>query len=775
MAYAETRRNNTKFYGVTLSTWVENISDATARIHWSASVDFGPWNQWGVRLHVSVGGVERANAAGVTTQNYQNAVKLSGYTDAARNDGDYDVWCSAWTSSETVNGYGGAGVTTSCGENARIGKVPAYEPSAPTGLTVTESSDGSTVLEWVNHPDDGARKYYDGINVYRSTDEGQLENPYNQSTISNWRDSMTSANHFYDYSVCARWRGGTSAMSNMVRVYKTPAPPASVSLSRSGDGEVSLVVRGPDIPSWISGFEVRATSDGGKTYKSRSLAADRQEPGVWSMTDAAAVAGEKVVYEVRTYRTKPVAGAGDTVFSAWTASNAVATICPPYAPAVSGVEPAYPTGSTATIGWTRNHPDGTAQSAAQIELVQPDGKTVPHYITGAASTTTLSLSVKGTYRLRVRTKGADPLWGAWSSYASFTVADPPQAFFTAPAQDGDAVVELPLPIAWSAADETGVASQRLRVTSPSGTVLDVNVGASARSHSVSTGLSNKTTYTLELTVRGGSGLSASFTRTVTTDWLVPATPIVNIDYSDDYAATVTVRDGVSEYAVSGHKLRGPMSRTAAGDIRLNGGASIKGTKLLLHSLPPCQSFDLIRVLPDGSRRTLATGLKQGQSVIDRLPPLNVAFTYVAVGHAASGTVSTTEVETSCRCRGYAFNFDAGATSVVAGTVGAGGPPGYTRVYDHGVTQFHFFGSAGGLPMGYPSKRIDISESWDFAVPAGEIARVAELLRDHPHCWARTHDGDRAFVQLTPTITRSSPRWYKVSLATKREVWREPNA
>ena len=53
--------------------------------------------------------------------------------------------------------------------------------------------------------------------------------------------------------------------------------------------------------------------------------------------------------------------------------------------------------------------------------------------------------------------------------------------------------------------------------------------------------------------------------------------------------------------------------------------------------------------------------------------------------------------------------------------------------------------------------------------------MAELLRDHPHCWARTHDGDRAFVQLTPTITRSSPRWYKVSLATKREVWREPNA
>lgn len=775
MAYAETKRNGVMYYGVSLSTWVENISDSTARIHWSASVDFGPWNMWGVRLHVSVGGVERASGAGVTVQNYKQAVKLSGYTDAARNDNDYGVWCSAWTSSETVNGYGGVTATTSCGENAGIPKVPAYKPDAPTDLIVTESTDGTTALEWVNHPDDGARKYYDGINVYRHTDDGPTENPYNQATISNWRDMTTSANHFYDYDVRARWRGGTSEMSNKVRIFKTPAPPASVSLARSGDGEVSLVVRGPDIPWWISGFKVRATSDGGKTYISRSLAADKQEPGVWCMTDPAAVAGERVVYEVCTYRDKPVAGAGDTICSAWTASNAVATICPPYAPSVSGVEPAYPTGSTVSVSWTRNHPDGTAQTAAQMELVKPGGASAVADIAGAASTASLALADKGTYRLRVRTKGSDPSWGAWSQYSSFTVADPPQAFFTTPADDGEAVVELPLDIAWEAADETGIASQRLRITSASASVLDADVGASARTYSVATGLSNETSYTLELTVRGGSGLAATFTRTFATEWLVPAAPIVSVAYSDDYAATVTVRDGVSEYAVDGHRLRGPMALTESGNIRFTGGVAIRGTKAVLHGLPPCQSFDVIRVLSDGSRLTLATGLKQGQSVIDRLPPLNAAFAYVAVGHAASGTVSTTEVVTSCRCRGYAFNFDEGATSVVAGTVGAGGPPGYSRGYDHGVTQFHFFGSAGGLPMGFSSNKLDVSESWDFAVPAGEIGRVAELLRDYSHCWARTHDGDRAFVQLTPTITRSSPNWYKVSLATKREVWREPNA
>ena len=775
MAYAETKRNNVKYYGVSLSTWVENISDSTARIHWTAAVDFGNWYYYGVRLHVKVGGVWRASGDGYTTYSGARAVTVSGYTDAARKDDDYGVWVEAYTESVSVGGYGGVGSVTSCGESAGIPKIPAYKPDAPTDLVVTESTDGSTALEWVNHPDDGARKYYEGVNVYRHTDDGPTENPYNQGTISNWRDATTSANRFYDYDVRARWRGGISEMSNKVRVFKTPAPPASVSLARSGDGEVSLVVRGPDIPWWISGFKVRATSDGGKTYISRSLAADKQEPGVWSMTDPAAVAGERVVYEVCTYRDKPVADAGDTICSAWTASNAVATICPPYAPTVSGLDPAYPTGTTATVSWSRSHPDGTAQTAAQVELVKPGGASAVVDIAGAASTASVALADKGTYRLRVRTKGSDPSWGAWSQYSSFTVADPPQAFFTTPAEDGDAVVELPLDIAWEAADETGIASQRLRIISASASVLDADVGASARTYSVATGLSNETLYTLELTVRGGSGLAATFTRTFATEWLVPAAPIVSVAYSYDYSATVTVRDGVSEYAVDGHRLRGPMALTESGNIRFTGGVAIRGTKAVLHDLPPCQSFDVIRVLPDGSRRTLATGLKQGQSVIDRLPPLNAAFAYVAVGHAASGTVSTTEVETSCACRGYAFNFDAGATTVVAGTVGVGGPPVYSRSYDHDVVQYHFFGSPGGLPMGFTSRKLNVPENWEFGVRAEDIERVSALFLANSHCWARTHDGERAFVSLSPNITRSSPGWYRVSLTTKREVWREPNA
>lgn len=774
MAYAETKRNGVKFYSISLSTSVENISDTVARIHWTATVDFGDWYWFGVRLNVKVGGVWRACGDGYTTGSWRRAVTVSGYTDASRTDGDYNVWVEAYTESRTVGGYGGVGATTSCGENAGIPRVPAYQPDRPTDLRIVQSSDGLTALEWANHPNDSARKYYTGINVYRHTDGGATEQLYGSSTISNYRDASTAANHYYDYDVRARWRGGTSDMSNSVRVYKTPAAPASVTLSRSGDGEVSLVVRGPDIPSWITGFEVRATADGGKTYTARQLVPDREEPGVWAMVDTSAPAGDRVVYEVRTYREKPVAGGGDTIFSPWTASNAVATICPPYAPAVSGIEAAYPTGSTATVRWTRNHPDGTDQAAAQVEVTRPDGSVEISEVSGAGASLALALPDKGAWRVRVRTKGSDPSWGAWSGYAPFTVADPPQAFFSTPGEDGEAVVELPLDVSWTAVDETGVAFQRLRVFSVAGGVIDSDVGSEARSHRISTGLANATEYTLELTVRGGSGLSVTAVRAFRTEWLAPAAPLVSISYSDDLAATVTVRDGVSGYRVDGHRLCGPMRLTDGGGIRFTGGVSIKGHKASLHDLPPCVSYDIVRVLADGSRRTLAAGLKSGQSAIDRLPPLNRAFRYEAVGHAASGTVSTTEVETVCPCPGFAFNFGPAAVETVIARVGIGGPPGHSREYDLDVTEYHFIGAAGGLPIGYPTGKRDIPETWSFGIPDSEVDRADGLFSTQAHGWVRSHDGKRAFVRVKPTMKRASPHWYQVDISTTREVWREPN-
>lgn len=61
MAYKELSRNGVKYYSISLSTSVSNVNDTTARIYWTATVDFGNWYWYGVRLHVKVGGVWRAS------------------------------------------------------------------------------------------------------------------------------------------------------------------------------------------------------------------------------------------------------------------------------------------------------------------------------------------------------------------------------------------------------------------------------------------------------------------------------------------------------------------------------------------------------------------------------------------------------------------------------------------------------------------------------------------------------------------------------------------
>lgn len=772
MAYAQTNRGGVKFYSIGLSTSVSNVNETTARIHWTATVDFGDWYCYGVRLHVKVGGKWRASRDGYTTSSNRRAVTVSGTTDVARKDGGYKVWVEAYTESVTVGGYGGVGATISCGENAAIERIPAYKPDAPTDLRVTRSTDDVTEFEWVNHPDDSARKYYLGTNVYRHTNGGPTENPYNRDTISNWRDATTAANNYYDYDVRARWRGGTSDRSNPVRVYKSPAPPASVSLGRTGDGEVSLIVRGPDIPSWITGFEVRATADAGRTYTSRSLDADKVEPGVWSMADPAALAGDRVVYEVRTYKENPVDGGGETIASAWRASNPVATICAPYAPSVGGVEPAYATGSTADISWTRNHPDGTAQTAAQVEVTRPSGEVETVDVPGATSGISLAVAAKGAWRVRVRTKGQDPSWGQWSGYAPFNVADPPQAFISFPAEDGESVVELPLRATWTVADETGISYQHLRLLRDGSSLVDVSPATDARGCEIASGVENGSDYVLELTVRGGSGLSVTATRSFSTDWLPPATPIVSVSYDDALAAVVTVRDGISEFAVSGHRLTGPMAVTAEGSIRVTGGLTVRGTSAIVHNLPPCASFDIERVLADGSRLVLARGLKSGQSVVDRLPPLNVEFSYVARGHAATGTSSTTEVATVCPCDGFALNFGTDASEAVVGDRNMGGPPQYSASLERERDQFHFVG--GGLPMGFESGNSSMKESMEFTIEESDYLRVRGLLDLYGSAWVRPHLGDRGFAAVTATLTRCGPEDYRVSVSARRERWREPN-
>lgn len=124
-------------------------------------------------------------------------------------------------------------------------------------------------------------------------------------------------------------------------------------------------------------------------------------------------------------------------------------------------------------------------------------------ISGTQSSLTLRCNQKGSWRIRVRTKGLHSDWGAWSSYVPFVVADLPQAWVANPGVDGALVDSAPLNVEVSASDETGIASATLSLTRPDGTVVGSVDVTDLRPVPIGSyeALENGVTYTLTLHVR----------------------------------------------------------------------------------------------------------------------------------------------------------------------------------------------------------------------------------------------------------------------------------
>lgn len=119
-------RNGGTFYAINLASDTQEINGSTTRINWRCNVQFGDWYNWGLRLHVAVNGVEVGNWAGYCTYRGQIVINVSGSRDIGRSTGYQSVVVKAWTTSETVNGYGGVGTTTSCQYSEGINAKPSY-------------------------------------------------------------------------------------------------------------------------------------------------------------------------------------------------------------------------------------------------------------------------------------------------------------------------------------------------------------------------------------------------------------------------------------------------------------------------------------------------------------------------------------------------------------------------------------------------------------------------------------------------------------------------
>lgn len=416
--------------------------------------------------------------------------------------------------------------------------VPAIDysaPNAPRNCAASRSSDSQAKVTWSNGSTSTTRPR-SSTKVERQTDSGSWTQVASVgASTANYTDNGISANHRYRYRVRAYGSGGYSGYATSGYVYTTPAAPTAVELVKTSDTQVQVSIQGA--AQWADSYKLQRSVDSGAWADVASVTS-------WPYVDTPGGGMVK-------YRVAAVKGSRQ---SAWTESAEIATITPPLAPSVtlSPSDAVLPVGTAVTVAWTPDHPDGSAQSSAQVEYTVA-GSASTATVTGTATTYALpatALDAPATVSVRVRTKGLDPDWGAWSSPAQLTLAYPPSVSITTPGIDGATVSELPLIVRWTVDDSTGVAEQQLRLYEDGALVHTAQLSTDARSYEFGDStyrLDNKTDYSIDLAVRGGSTLSTTEARDFSTDFAQPEAPegLLSIDHGD-LSASIEVHAGASQ-------------------------------------------------------------------------------------------------------------------------------------------------------------------------------------------------------------------------------------
>lgn len=664
---------------------------------------------------------------------------------------------------------GGFGNGTSRAElSYTVPAVAVVKPDAPSGMSSSRVSDKKVKSTWENNPD-GTQGRYDNVLIERSVDGGSYVQIKKLSgTVENYTDGTTSANHRYRYRVRAHNSAGYSGYSTGGYVYTTPAAPTSVTLSRTGESSILVGVKGA--PKYATSYDVQKKLMGGEWEE---VADGTSLP----VTDSV---GEGVY----TYRVRAnVAG----LSSAWRESAQIALNAPPLAPAITA-RPAevVPTGFEQAVAWSPNHPDGSPQEAAQVEVTVGATAAQTHDVSGAATEFQIpatALAVPAEVSVRVRTKGMNDDWGEWSEYVAFSVAVPPAVSITYPATDGYVAGSVPVNVTWDVEDETGVSYQVLSVRDADGAeVYSSELTSDVRTFALGASSYlplNFEDYEVEVSVYGGSGLSASDVRAFTMDYAEPALPAVEVEYDVDLSATVTVAYGEDGWVLDGTTLVSPEDNGTDDGVPITAGASeteIEGV-LELGEVSPTVDASVVCVLPDGTQSVLAESLGDGESAFDRLPPLNVDYRYVVTVYAETGTATSLDVEAYADSGGmecYNFGPDAGL-AVLLGLDAASSE----GIANSGET-FHFALGADTpqLPTFYPDGTYDVTGNHSYKLTrlsAYKALREAVRARDHALCWYRDGWGRRAFgvADWTLSYDAQSHSLWNASCKFTECVWEEP--
>jgi hypothetical protein len=476
--------------------------------------------------------------------------------------------------------------------------VPHKAP-VPSGLTATRVSDTQVNLSWTN-----PSKSYEAMCIEVSTDGGSWSEVvalFNTSSSLTWNGA--APDHSYRFRIRTYYKANYSAYHTLSgTITMAPASPSSMSTAAAGGTSVTVTLANSSPVA--TGIEWQTTTG------------DPSDESAWSASTS--VSGSPV-----TQFTASLGGVGyirvrnvnSVGASAWLVSEQVVTITPPNPPTLrSPASGAYDSSQGDIVfSWLHNPLDGSAQTAYQLRYAKNGGSwTTLSGTTASSRTVALSgFSVGDSVTWQVRTKGADASYSGWSASQTFTVYTAPSVSITSPT---GTITGMPVTVSSTYSDMAGFScvSSSLALKRDGRTLYTEDMGGSM-SATITQGEflpENGASYTLEVTVRSSSGLTASSSSTFDVQWTPPVAGELNIS-NDPETGYVSLIATIPE--------------AGSGEV-----AAI--------------SISVSRVNADGTITTLLTDGEGNTGIVDMYAPLNTDYQYAVTTKASSGAVHTVYVD-----------------------------------------------------------------------------------------------------------------------------------